>query len=61
MIYVHYNMEFYQDFTRQMLGIILKDTLKEKNDLYNKTIEGAYRNGIIKLKKVMARAKRIIK
>jgi hypothetical protein len=39
LFYVHYNMDFYQDFTRQLLGIILKDTLNEKNDLIYKELE----------------------
>lgn len=29
LFYVHYNMEFYQDFTRQLLGIILEDSENE--------------------------------
>jgi Family of unknown function (DUF6270) len=38
LFYVHYNNEFYQDFTRQLLGIILKDSEKEIEKL-NKLLE----------------------
>lgn len=37
--YVHYNMAFYQDFTRQLLGLILQDTIEEKNKLINELEE----------------------
>ncbi|MDY0409350.1 DUF6270 domain-containing protein [Virgibacillus soli] len=33
LLYVHYNTEFYQDFTRKLLGIILNDTLDENSKL----------------------------
>ncbi|MEH7075101.1 DUF6270 domain-containing protein [Neobacillus drentensis] len=33
MFYVHYDMSFYQDFTRKLLGIILTDTLIQKENL----------------------------
>ncbi|PKR82505.1 DUF6270 domain-containing protein [Heyndrickxia camelliae] len=33
MFYVHYNMEFYKDFTRKLLGIILEDVIEENERL----------------------------
>ena len=31
MFYVHYNQEFYHDFTRKLMGIIIQDLQNEKN------------------------------
>ncbi|MDF2556946.1 MAG: hypothetical protein K0R71_774 [Bacillales bacterium] len=37
-LYVHYNLEFYQDFTRQLLGIMLKDTKEKLEKLQSNSI-----------------------